>query len=445
MDMVSLIVGLIVGGGAAFITARALFSKAGSGVLLSEFEQIKLEKAKLEERLTAAIATFTELKEERQKTEKLTAEKARLESDYENLHTRLHEQKQEITDLQQKFTDQFKAIANDILKQNSKDFSEHNQKSIGELLNPLREKIQGFEKRVEETYDKESKERFALQGEIRKLAELNVKMSEEANNLTLALKGDSKAQGNWGEVVLERILESSGLIKDEEYKLQYSLENKEGQRVQPDVVVLLPDEKHLIIDAKVSLVAYERFTSSSDETDRKTHQKEHLISIKNHIQGLSNKYYQAIPSLNSPDFVLLFLPIESSFSLAIQADQDLFNYAWERKVVIVSPSTLLASLKTVASIWKQERQNKYAVEIAKQSGALYDKFVGFIDDLKKIGGSITRSNEAYEEAMKKLSTGSGNLVGRAERIKKLGAKAEKSLDKNLLEDDEQFLLSEDAN
>lgn len=440
MDILFLIIGLLIGVALGFFIKKSNSSAHPEAGIPADYEQLKTEKAKLEERLNAAIATFNELKEERLKSQTLSNEVTKWKSDFENLQIRLTDQKQEISDLQQKFTDQFKAVANDILKQNSKEFSEHNQKSIGDILNPLKEKILTFEKKVEETYDKESKERHSLKDEVKRLAELNIKMSEEANNLTLALKGDAKQQGNWGEMVLERILESSGLIKEEEYKLQYSLENEDGQRVQPDVVIMLPDEKHLIVDSKVSLVAYERFTSTSDEDQRKIHQKDHLVSIKTHIQGLSNKYYQSIPGLNSPDFVLLFIPIESSFSLAVQADQDLFNYAWDRKVVIVSPSTLLASLKTVASIWKQERQNKNAVEIAKQSGALYDKFVGFIEDLKKVGANISKSNEAYEEAMKKLSTGSGNLIGRAERIKKLGAKAEKSLDRTLVE--EENLLAE---
>lgn len=443
MDLLFLIIGLVVGAVLGFFIKKAGSNLASNALLPADYEQLKTDKARLEGRITDAETAFRkqdqELKDERNRAQNWSQEATKWKSDFENMQLRLSEQKQEIADLQQKFSDQFKAIAGDILKQNSKEFSEQNQKSIGDILNPLKEKIQNFEKKVEETYDKESKERVLLQDEVRRLAELNIKMSTEANNLTLALKGDSKQQGNWGEMVLERILESSGLIKEEEYKLQYSVENTEGQRVQPDVVIFLPDEKHLIVDSKVSLVAYERFSSSTDEEARKGHQKDHLISIKNHIQGLSNKYYQAVPGLNSPDFVLLFIPIESSFSLAVQADQDLFNYAWDRKVVIVSPSTLLASLKTVASIWKQERQNKNAVEIAKQSGALYDKFVGFIEDLKKVGANISRSNEAYEEAMKKLSTGSGNLIGRAERIKKLGAKTEKSLDKGLLLEEENLL------
>lgn len=444
MDILFLLIGLVVGAALGFFIKKATTNSLSTAGVPPDYEQLKTDKARLEGRITDAEIAFrkqdTDLKEERNRADNWSKEATKWKSDFENLQVRLTEQKEEINDLQQKFTDQFKAIANDILKQNSKEFSEHNQKSIGDILNPLKEKILTFEKKVEETYDKESKERHSLKDEVKRLAELNIKMSEEANNLTLALKGDAKQQGNWGEMVLERILESSGLIKEEEYKLQYSLENEDGQRVQPDVVIMLPDEKHLIVDSKVSLVAYERFTSSSDEDQRKIHQKDHLISIKTHIQGLSNKYYQSIPGLNSPDFVLLFIPIESSFSLAVQADQDLFNYAWDRKVVIVSPSTLLASLKTVASIWKQERQNKNAVEIAKQSGALYDKFVGFIEDLKKVGVNISKSTEAYEEAMKKLSTGSGNLIGRAERIKKLGAKAEKSLDRTLVE--EENLLAE---
>jgi DNA recombination protein RmuC len=263
-------------------------------------------------------------------------------------------------------------------------------------------------------------------------------MSTEAENLTRALKGDVKKQGNWGEVVLERILERSGLNEGEQgYRKQFSDTNDDGRRLQPDIVINLPDNKHIIIDSKVSLVAYERAVNAATEEERLLYVKEHLASLKSHIRGLSEKHYQAALKLNCPDFVLLFIPIESSFSLAVQADQDLFSYAWDQKVVIVCPSTLLATLRTIASIWQQENQTRNALDIARQSGALYDKFVGFIGDMEKIGNHLKTTQNTYSEAMKKLSEGRGNLISSTERLRKMGAKTTKELPKKLLENELQ--------
>ncbi len=271
-------------------------------------------------------------------------------------------------------------------------------------------------------------ERNTLKGEITTLVDLNKKISEQANNLANALKGDSKKQGNWGEVVLERILERSGLEKDREYKIQYSLQNTEGSRLQPDVVVFLPNEKHIIIDSKVSLTAYEAFVSAELEEDKKQFLIKHLISVKKHIDELSRKDYQSLVNINTLDFVLLFIPIESSFSIALQSDNELFNYALDKKIVIVSPTTLLATLYTVATLWRQEKQARNVIEIAEESGKLYDKFYGLIEDLLDVGRKMNSAKLSYEEAMKKASTGSGNIIKRIENIKKLGAKASKSLD-----------------
>lgn len=402
----------------------------------SNYEHLTVEKARLEERLENSISVFRkkedELKNERKRADDFARELEMWKSDYKNLESRLRDQASEIENLQQKFTDQFKSIANDILKQNSKEFTDHNQKNMQDILNPLKERIQLFEKKVEDTYEKETRDKISLREEVKKLYELNSRISEEANNLSKALKSDVKKQGNWGEMVLERILERSGLIKDSEYKKQVSLENESGQRIQPDFIIYLPDEKHIIIDSKVSLVAYERYSNSNDDNERELAKKEHLVSIKNHINGLSDKFYQQAKTIHSPDFVLLFIPIESSFSMAVQFDQDLFNYAWDRKIVIVSPSTLFASLKTIASIWKQERQNKNAQEIAERAGQLYDKFVGFVEDLKEIGKNMDRSRESFDSAMKKLSTGSGNLVGRAEKLIELGAKNKKNIPEDVI-------------
>ena len=263
--------------------------------------------------------------------------------------------------------------------------------------------------------------------------ELNKLISSEAQNLTKALKGDSKKQGNWGEVILERVLERSGLVKDREYRLQASLISADGSRFQPDVIIDLPDEKHLIIDAKVSLVAYERLVNAETEDDRKIYSKAHVESIRGHVNGLSAKNYHDLYQINSPDFVLLFVPIESSFSFAVQLDAELFSDAWEKRVVIVSPSTLLATLRTISSIWKQERQIRNVLEIARLSGAMYDKFVGFIGDMENIGKNIKQSQTAYDSAISKLTEGNGNLTKTAEKIKGLGAKANKQLDQKFTE------------
>ena len=257
---------------------------------------------------------------------------------------------------------------------------------------------------------------------------LNKQIGVEASNLTKALKGDSKKQGNWGEVILERVLERSGLVKGQEYRVQASLNASDGTRFQPDVIIDLPDNKHLVIDSKVSLVAYERLVSAETEEDRKLHSKAHVESIRGHVHNLSSKNYNALQQVNSPDFVLLFVPIESSFSFAVQIDAELFSDAWDKRVVIVSPSTLLATLRTIASIWKQERQNRNVLEIAKLSGLMYDKFVGFVNDMEGIGKNIRQSQVAYDNALNKLTDGNGNLTRTAEKIKSLGAKTNKQID-----------------
>lgn len=352
---------------------------------------------------------------------------ARDEADFSNLQEKLEVQKKEMEHLQQKFTTDFENIAAKILKQNTEDFSMSNQKSITEMLLPLKEKIQHFEKKVEDTYEKGLKDQTDLKAELKKLHDLNLKISDEANNLTKALKGDVKKQGNWGEVILERILERSGLTEGSEYKKQESVIAENGQRYQPDVVIQLPDQKHIVVDSKVSLVAYERLVNAESEKERSVFVRDHLFSVRNHIKMLSEKHYQHSPAFNSPDFVLLFIPIESSFSIAVQEDQELFTYAWDNKVVIVSPSTLLATLRTISSIWQQENQTRNSLEIARQSGALYDKFVAFIADMESMGRSLESARKTYDQAVNKLYVGSGNLVRRAEKIRKLGAKTTKEL------------------
>lgn len=354
-------------------------------------------------------------------------EVATLTTTNKNILEKLESQKLEIETLQKRLITEFENIANKILKERSDEFSAANHKNISEILNPLKEKIQSFEKKVDETYDKELRDKISLREEVRKLAELNTKVSEDANNLTKALKGDVKKQGNWGEVILERVLERSGLTKGQEYEREEVVESVDNKVQRPDVIIHLPDNKHIIVDSKVSLVAYERMMSAETDEAQFLSLKEHLNSIRNHVKLLSEKNYQNALNINTPDFVLMFIPIESSFSVAVQGDTELFSYAWERKIVIVSPTTLLATLRTISSIWKQENQTKNAQEISRLSATLYDKFVGFIEDLQKIKINIDRTSNAYDDALRKLKDGSGNIIRTAEKIKELGIRTNKSL------------------
>jgi DNA recombination protein RmuC len=378
-----------------------------------------------------------ELKEERSKLSEANQSLERSRTYYKAQEEKIQEQKQQISELQEKLTKDFELIANKILNENSSKFTEQNKTNLDGILNPLKERIKDFEEKVDKAYKSESAERNTLKGTIEQLMQLNKQISIEATNLTNALKGDTKTQGNWGEFVLEKILGSSGLVENENYTLQgkgMGLVDEDGNRFQPDVIINLPDEKHLIIDSKVSLVAYEKLLNSETESDRERYIKEHVSSIRAHIQGLSNKKYQSLYGINSPDFVLLFIPIESSFSMASQYDKELFEFAWSKRIVLVSPSTLLATLKTVASVWNQEKQTKNAIDIANKAGLLYDKFHGFVEDLKKIGLNIDRAKESYDQAYNKLHEGKGSLTSRVESLKKLGAKTQKQIDKSLIED-----------
>ena len=340
----------------------------------------------------------------------------------DHLNEKIQNQLKEMEEVQKRLTAEFENIANKVLKQRTDEFSISSQKNLSDILNPLKERIQSFEKKVDETYDKELRDKISLREEVKKLTELNTRVSEEANNLTKALKGDVKKQGNWGEVILERVLERSGLTKGQEYEREEVVDGADSSVQRPDVIIHLPDNKHIIIDSKVSLVAYERFTSAETEEHRIIYLKEHINSLRNHVKLLSEKNYQNAQNINTPDFVLMFIPIEGSFSVAVQGDGELFSYAWERKIVIVSPTTLLATLRTISSIWKQENQTKNAQEIARLSGALYDKFIGFTEDMVKIKSNIDRTSNSYDDAIKKMKDGSGNIIRTAEKIKELGAK-----------------------
>lgn len=442
MDFLFLLAGLIIG---ALI--MWLFRKSASDPRVPELErnltESERQKSVLEERIRQAEAsakTATDLlNEERRRVIELSTKIATLQAESKNYLDRLENQKSELENLHQRFKAEFENLSAAILEEKSKKFTEQNRANLDIILNPLKEKLKDFEQKVEQSYKIESAERNTLKGEIKNLIDLNRQISEEANNLAKALKGDTKKQGNWGEVILERILERSGLIKGSEYELQFSTTNEEGRRIQPDVIINLPDNKHLIVDSKVSLVAYEAMVNAANEEDREKALKEHIASVRNHIKNLSEKNYQTSADFKTPDFVLLFMPIESSFGIAIQADNELFGYAWDKKIVIVSPSTLLATLRTIASVWKQEKQTRNAIEIARQGGALYDKFKSFMDDMLDVGTKMGAARKSYEEAMQKLSSGNGNIVKRIEDLKKLGAKATKDLPQGLIERAEEHL------
>jgi DNA recombination protein RmuC len=422
MEIVFLVTGLLIGIVSAYLILKYRDSNPGK-----IFEERSLM---LESDLKSAKE---ELSNEREKVLHFSTSLSRSEAEFNNLKSKLEEQKTEIEELHQKFTTEFKNLANEILEDKSKKFTEQNRENLDSILKPLNEKIRDFEKKVEETYDKESKQRFSLEREIKSLFELNQLMTKEAVNLTNALKGQVKTQGNWGEFILETILERSGLQKDREYIIQANLKSEDGKRLHPDVVINLPDSKSMIIDAKVSLVAYEVYCSSDNEDIKRTSLKDHIGSFRSHLKGLSSKNYQDIYQLESLDFVFMFVPIEPAFALALQHDNNIFYEAFEKNIIIVSPTNLLATLRTVANIWKQERQNMNALEIARKSGALYDKFQSLINDLVELGNRFKQAQNSYDEAMKKLHLGRGNLVSQVENIKKLGAKTTKSLPNSLLE------------
>ncbi|MBN1302521.1 MAG: DNA recombination protein RmuC [Melioribacteraceae bacterium] len=393
--------------------------------------------AKLMERNSLLEAEISEKKDEQKTSSErlfnLNSEYASLQSDYKNLREKMEEQNIELEKLQEKFTKEFENLANKILDEKSAKFTEQNKQNLSDILNPLSEKIKEFERKVEDKHSKDVEARAGLVQQIKLLYDLNQQMTKEANNLTKALRGDSKAQGNWGEFILESVLEKSGLVKGREYQIQESFRSESGSLQRPDVIVYLPDEKNVIIDSKVSLTAYEQFFSTDDNNDKNKFLTEHIKSVRNHIKDLSQKNYQGLYELNTPDFVLMFIPVEPAFALAVQHDASLFQDAFEKNIVIVSPSTLLATLRTIASIWKQENQNKNALEIARQSGALYDKFVGFVEDLTTIGKKLDSTKDSFSDAMKKLSDGSGNLIRRAEKLRELGAKSTKFLPGGLID------------
>lgn len=436
MEIVFLFIGILIGAVAAFLIAKYKYGN-DSKISVEEVEVLKREKAKSEEKVSIYEKDLTELKEavekERTRFLELNSQFSGIKTENKNLEEKLAEHKKEVEELQERFRTEFKNLANEILEDKSKRFAQQNQENLKTILDPLRDRITDFRKRVDEIHQSDTKSYSELNTHLKNLQELNKRMSDEAENLTKALKGDTKVMGSWGEFVLEKILERSGLVKDEHYTVQESFTDETGRRLRPDVIIKLPEKKSVIIDSKVSLVAYEKYASAENEVEIETAIKDHLISIRGHIRGLSAKDYQNIEGLNPPDFVLMFIPIEPAFSLAVQKEPAIFNEAFDKNIVIVSPSTLLATLRTIENIWRRENQNRNAMEIAKQSGALYDKFVGFVEDLADIGKRLDQSKDAYRKAMNKLHDGQGNIVKRIENIKELGAKASKTIPDNLLD------------
>ena len=398
--------------------------------LEERIQQASFQQEKLEERFTTTLQQREAIREEK---DFLNAELIKRNTEFENLEKLNREEKAKVEKLQEKFTLEFENLANKILDEKSSKFTKQNKDNIDVILKPLQEKIEKFEKKVDDTH-KESIDRHAmLRQQIIGLKELNEQMSQEATNLTKALKGDSKIQGNWGELVLEKVLEKSGLEKDREYFVQTSFTTSEGKRVLPDVVIHLPDNKRMIIDSKVSLVAYERFVNEDNDDEKETALKEHLLSLKRHVDQLSDKNYQDLYEMESPDFVLLFVPIEPAFAIAINNDNTLYNKAFERNIIIVTPSTLLATLRTIDTMWNNEKQQRNAIEISRQAGALYDKFEGLIKDLTGVGKKMDDAKSDYAAAMNKLFEGRGNLITSVEKLKKMGAKAKKSLPEKIIQ------------
>ena len=367
------------------------------------------------------------------------AELRRLDAHAAALAAELREQQdshqQRLSDLQgsrDELRAQFAELAGKIFDEREQRFADTSSERLGQLLDPLKERIQSFEKRVEESYQQEARERFSLGKELERLQQLNLRLSDEATNLTRALKGQ-KTQGNWGELILERVLEHAGLEKGREYQTQVSLKGPDGERFQPDVLIMLPGDKQVVVDSKVSLTAYQQYVGADDDVIGQVALKQHVLSLRNHVKGLAGKDYKRLEGLHSLDFVLLFVPIEAAFSAALQAEPNLFQEAFDRNIVIVSPTTLLATLRVIDSLWKQERQSQNAREIAERAGWLYDKFVLFIQDLDEVGNRLQQLDKAYAAARNKLTEGRGNLVSRSEQLKLLGARASKSLPADLLE------------
>ena len=405
----------------------------------SEVADLKVRNGVLDAQVKSCTARLAEVQAQldfsNREREKLNREKGDLQARNQMLSENMEVQKQEVQRIRQEMNNEFKVLANEILQEKSKSFSEMNHERLAEILNPLKERLEGFKKTVEETYNNEARERFSLKEQIKELVERSESIGAEAKQLTHALRGDSKIQGDWGEMILESILEKSGLEKDREYFVQETLRDEEGHTIQgsdgrkmrPDVIIRYPGgENHqMVIDSKVSLTAYVNYVNAEDADEARLALKQHLVSVRKHIDELAGKSYQDL--VGKGDHVMMFIPNEAAYLAAMQADHALWQYAYEKKVLLLSPTNLIAALKLVADLWQRDKQTRNAIDIAEEGGKLYDKFAGFVDDMEKIGKSLNTTAMAYTDAMKKLKTGNGNLIGRVEKLKVMGVKAKKNL------------------
>ena len=411
-------------------------------IIEQETTSYKTEIAGLKEKLNRIEELSNELKFSKKHSDELNSSNIALEKQVSHLETLLNKERkvsQEkleiLNNAQDILKKEFENISNKIFEDKRKKILDQNKENLSTIITPLREQLKEFKQKVEDVYDKESKQRFSLQNEISSLKELNSKIGKEAVNLTNALKGDHKTQGAWGEIILENVLQDSGLRKDREYITQFSVQDKEGKRKRPDVIIRLPENKDVIIDSKVTLTAYEKYHTTDKPEIKSLALKEFITNIKNHIKDLSSKNYEDLPEVRTLDYVLMFIPIEGAFMTAIETDRKLFSDAFQKSIVLVSPATLLVVLKTIQSIWRYEYQNRNSKEIADRAGKLYDKFCGFIESLKSIGKHIERADNEYHNAFKLLSQGRGNLVSQSETIKKLGLKTKKSISRDLIDQD----------
>ncbi len=438
IQILQIVIGIILGG---IVVSLYFNNKKGVNTGLDNPENT-VSKDLYDVEKERLVSVENEMKEKENLIIDLKSDIAKKDENLSNLKERLEEEKKRLKEQHDQLKTEFENLANEILDKKSEKFVKQNKENLDKILDPLGEKIKSFEKSVQEKYENELKGRSGLEEQIKLLTELNKQISQDAVNLTHALKGDSKTQGDWGEFQLEVLLEKSGLEKGLHFEMQTSFEDEEGNRKQPDCVVNLPEDRNLIIDSKVSLTAYEQFVNTENEDEISLYLKKHNDSIKTHIKELAGKEYSKLYNINTPNFVLMFVPIESAMTLAFQNDRDLYNFAYSKNIILVSTSTLMAIMSTVSYMWTQENQKKNVLEIARQSGALYDKFDNFIKDLISIGKYIDQSGRKYDDAMNKLTSGKGNLVKRAETIKKLGAKTSKSLPQELIDKSEIEFLEE---
>jgi DNA recombination protein RmuC len=446
MDILFLSIGLLAGALVGYLWAmrrQQQYAKSASEGQMQELTSVKLQLATVQAEKQMQERSQAELKQENI-TQKatvldLTGKLNTLQTDYHYLSQKLEGQKGEIEDLHKRLLEQFEQISGKVMQENALRFQASSAHNLAGILNPLKERIDKFEAKVQDTYEKSLADNVSLKEQIALLAEQSKRLEEDAVNLTRALKGDKKMQGDWGEMLLESLLEKSGLNKDIHYRTQQSFKLEEGNQSRPDVVIYLPENKHLVVDSKVSLVAYTEYCGCDDDKLAQHSLNAHCLALRTHVKQLGARKYEQLNGVNSPDFVLMFVPVEPAFTLAMQHDNRLFIEALDDNIVIVTASTLLATLRTIASIWKQENQKKNVLEIARESGRLYDKFVGLLTDIKQIGDGLDRTQQHYAAAMNKLSTGKGNLIGKVENLKKLGAGASKSIDPHLLSQAEEEL------